>query len=84
MVEIKVDTTRIAAVFKELIAESKRGLTEDINHTAYSIALSAYGLTKKADVKVIKEIFAPTGEKVIGHKVRYSQKRITKKEATGG
>lgn len=54
---------------------SKRGLAEDINNLAYSIVNAAYGLTKQADKAQIKEIFAPTGKKEVGRKVRIVNKK---------
>ncbi len=73
----------LQAAFREYAKFTKRGIAEDINQKSYNISISAYSLTRIADKNQIKDLFAPTGTKVVGHKVRHVKVRITKKEALG-
>ena len=81
---ITIDTKALDAAFREYAAVSRRGIAENINQKSYSIVNAAYGLTYAADKNEIKELFQPTGKRVIGHKVKFVKKRLTKKEAAGG
>ena len=80
---IEINTPEIVRIFERYRAMSKRGLAEDINQLSYSIVNSAFALTKQADKQAIKTVFAPTGKKVVGYRLRYARKKLTKKEALG-
>ena len=82
--EIKItNLPELTALFREYAAVSRRGIAEDINQKSYNIVNSAFALTRIANKDDIKALFAPTGKKVIGHQLKYSKVRISKKEAGG-
>lgn len=51
---LKIDHQALDAAFRDYISVSKRGISEDVNQTSYSICISAVALTKRATKSSIR------------------------------